>query len=67
MPKVENIKKPTVSGIDPNFKITLDDCKKRIDFVLNGLKIQHWTKVVKLGKYALKTIRSYSLQNQPQE
>ncbi|KAI8078131.1 uncharacterized protein B0P05DRAFT_542627 [Gilbertella persicaria] len=55
MPKLKVTKKPVVSGISPKLTISLIDCNKRkINPVLSGLKVEHWTNNEKLVKQALK-------------
>lgn len=44
-------------GINPEFKITSEQCKRRrIDLMLSGLKAKYWSNPLKLVMAALKTI-----------
>ncbi|GAA5800156.1 hypothetical protein HPULCUR_005581 [Helicostylum pulchrum] len=50
-------KKPIVIGINPEFKLTSEQCKRRrIDPMLSGLKAKYWSNPLKLVMAALKTI-----------
>jgi hypothetical protein len=56
MGKSKVTRKPTVIGVDPEFKLTCEECKRRrIDPVLSELKVKHWTNLLKLSKCALQT------------
>lgn len=57
MAKYKVTKKPIVIGINPEFKITSEQCKRRrIDLMLSGLKAKYWSNPLKLVMAALKTI-----------
>lgn len=60
MPKAT--KKPRLTGIDPNFEITLNECRSRkINPVLHGLKLKYWTHHGKLAKCALENCKKQDI------